>query len=309
MKKFILYVFALSSAGVLTSCSEDPQVAVNGVSYEIQSYDDYLWKEDPTDTVKVYLNAEFKECEAVTGTLELAICDDDGVIVPADMVTVFVGGEKAEDNIIRIPVVNDIVNTELGFIIGKKYLSEDADFRWHLKLLSDAHLKKVLCQDAKGVEGLVDVKDDPWIYGTDILIKNTHVANSLKVWTNIIFWVILAVLAALHILSRIIHPSVRFTRLTIDYGDAEVRYDTRGAYKVVLTDKPLKVGIFHRFFVGKVCVIRNDFWTSEVTIKKAYGQNLRITTSGDYALPDEPVRREEFVIKNEEGRSATLFTN
>jgi hypothetical protein len=32
-------------------------------------------------------------------------------------------------------------------------------------------------------------------------------------------------------------------------------------------------------------------------------------SKGDYIYPDEAVRGEEFVIKNEEGRSATLHTN
>ena len=35
----------------MTSCSEEQPAAVNGVSFEIQSYEDFLWKKDPVDTI------------------------------------------------------------------------------------------------------------------------------------------------------------------------------------------------------------------------------------------------------------------
>lgn len=308
MKKHITKIFAVLALSVAAvGCSEE-KLVVNGESYEIQTYEDFLWQKDIVDTIKFEINTEFRECEEVTKPITLALCDCNGTIVPTDVATVYVNGAKSDDNKIRITPKNGVVDTQIGIVIAHSALMEDCDFAWNLQSLEGEDGMKVL--GVRDDETEIGLAKKGVIFGTDIYVKNTHVANSLKVWTFIILWTVLAALAAAHFLSRLINRSVKFTRLTIDYGDGEIRYDTRRSYKVVLTNKPYKVSLLHRFFVGKVTVITNDFWTSELTIKKAsYGQNLMLITRGDYLLPDESVRREEFVIKNEEGRSATLFTN
>ena len=310
MKKIIFNILAsIAVCGALNSCSGEEAPVVNGASFEIQTYDDFLWDKDAVDTVKFSITADFKECDDLRKPIVLALCDNKGQIISEDLAEVYISGEKAAGNKIDIyPKAAGEQITEVGIVVNDAALAEDCTFNWHIKLCSKGQLESLSSID-KGAESLIG-EQDPYISGMDIHIKNVHVANTLKVWTNTGLIVLLIALAAAHILSRMVNGSVKFTRLIIDYGDGEIRYDgIRGAYKVVLTNQKIKVGLFHRFFVGKVYVITNEFWTSELTIKKTYGQNLMFSTKGDYILPDEAVRKEEFVIKNEEGRSATLRTN
>lgn len=316
MKRTIINVFSILACCIaFFSCSGEEERVVNGAAFEIQSYDDFLWKKDAVDTIKFDLNTTFEECADINSSIKLALCDVNGELVPEDLAVVYVNGKATRGNVIEInPQSCERTSSatidsklEIGIVVSKAALSEDCSFYWNLKSLDRDGDIKVLGENEEGQR--VDLFDGNIIYGTDICINNDHIANSVKVWSNIIFWALLAILLAWHILSRMVNPSVKFTRLTIDYGEGEIRYDTRGCYKVVLTNKSLKFGLLHRFFVGKVAVICNDFWTSEVTLKKIYGQNLMLITRGDYILPDEAIRREEFAITNEEGKKAVLFTN
>lgn len=291
----------------MTSCSEEQPAAVNGVSFEIQSYEDFLWKKDPVDTIQLFLNAEFKECEEARGSLVFLVCDSDGKKVSDDVVTVYVGGEKAENNRIVVPVKSGVIDTKIGLVISRSHLSEDVTFDWHLKLVDDGGLKKVLFKDENGALETIG-EDDPWIYGTDIFIKNTHVANSLKTYSITGFWIVLAVLVALHLLSRRINKPLRCSAVQVGYdGDSLKSHKVKGCYRVVFTNKAMKVGLLERFFKGNIAYIQHEFWTTDLIIKSTASGKLRISPNENYIYPEELMMREEFDIKNSEGRTATLF--
>lgn len=291
----------------MTSCSEKQPAVVNGVSFEIQSFDDFLWEKDPVDTISIVLNAEFKECEDACGSLAFIICDSEKNEVSADVVTVYVDGQKAENNRIDVPVDCGVVDTKIGLVVNKSQLLEDVTFDWHLKLVNDAGLKKVLFKDENNTVEIID-KEDDWIFGTDICIKNTHVANTLKTGTITGFWILLAVLVALHILSRQVNKPLKCSAVQVGYdGDSLKSNRVKGCYRVVFTNKAKKVGMFERFFKGNIAYIQNDFWTTDLIIKQTASGKLKIFPNENYVYPDEILMREEFDIKNSEGRTATLF--
>lgn len=308
MKNHITKIFAVLALSVTAvACSEEAPV-VNGESFEIQTFEDFLWHKDAVDTIKFEISTEFRECEEVTKPITLALCDCNGTIVPTDVATVFVNGVESDDNKIKITPKNGLVETQIAIVLDHSALTEDCEFSWNLQSLEGEDGIKVL--GVKDEETEIGLVKNGIIFGTDIHIKNTHVANTLKVWSITGLWIILAALIAAHILSRVINRPVKFTNVKVGYDDDQMRsYTTRGCYMVVFTNKPYKVSLFHRFFVGKVAVIKDSFWTEEVILKNLFGQNLMLRTKGDYILPDEPLRKEEFIIKNEEGRIATLRTN
>lgn len=310
MKKSIFYVLsAIVAVMTLSSCSgEDGKVVKgDGASFEIQSLDDFLWKKDIAETISFTITTNFIECDSINDAIVLALCDSKGNVIDASKVSMMVNGQKSEDNRICIPTVNGEHDTKVDLVLNKSLLNEDCVYDWYIKLISDAGLAKVFCEN-NGVTGQINV-GEPRVDDMHIRIKNDHVVNPLTVWTNLVLWIVLAALVAWHVMSRIVNPSVRFTRVTINYGDTEMKYDTRRCYKVILTNKPLKFGLFHRFFVGKVCVICNEFWDTQATLKMGYKDHLKVITKGDYDIPDEMKRKEDFVIKNEAGKKATLLTN
>ena len=99
MKNYLIAIFsALTFSLVFVSCSEDAAPIVNGESFEIESFDDYLWKTDPVDTISFEINTEFQQCDGMSNPVVLALCDKDGELVKENLATVYVNGMK-EDGI------------------------------------------------------------------------------------------------------------------------------------------------------------------------------------------------------------------
>ena len=310
MKKLLFNIVIMAVVAIMSVGCAEEVAPVNGAAFEVESYDDFLWDEYIPDTLKFTINAEFKECGAIKKPLVLALCDANGKVVPTNKAQVYVDGVPARGNKMEIEVVGeDESEIEVGIVISEELLVESAVYDWHIKLEDNAGLSQVLSKDQSGAMYSVG-ENDPWMLGMDVCVVNNRVANSLKVGFDLGLLATLAILLLIFILGRRKNPSVKFTRITIDTGDGDRVYSTQGCYKVVLTSNSnLKFGFWHWFTNGKVTVIYNEFWTSDVTIKKARGSNLIIRTAGDYILPDEPVRREEFIIKNDKGQKATLTTN
>lgn len=310
MKRLHIYykIVCLFALGLIVSGCGKEAKPIEGLSFSLESYDDFLWEQQEPDTIKVALNTEFSECDGFRKSLKLALCDYNGKVVPASDVSVFVDGVLIDRNVIEIPVVEGKHETEIGLVINRSLLMETKVYDWYLKVYDTAGLDKVLYE----YEGAVcEVSpEDSWVFGTQISVDNSHVSNPLALGTGWSVAIMLAVLLLIYLIARAKNPSVKFTYIKIDTGAGESKYSTQGCYRVVLTNNSnLKFGFWHWLSNGKVAVIYNEFWTSDVTIKKGRGANLTILTMGEYVLPDEPLRREEFVIKNANGQKATLITN
>ena len=143
MKNIFRFALTIAACSILFSCSEEKEPVVDGATFEMESYDDFWWEEFDPQPVKFVINADFKECDNHRGTLVLALCDGEqnSEIVPTDLAQVYVGGEVAEGNKIRIPASADgEVKTEVEIRINKAKLSDDVTYRWHIKLCDDAGL-------------------------------------------------------------------------------------------------------------------------------------------------------------------------
>lgn len=293
------------------SCSNESEPVVEGATFQLESYDDFLWKKYEPQVLKFVVASQFKECNNCSGSIVLALCQGDSKktsIVSTDVAQVYVNGEVAEGNKIRIPV--GAAETEVEIKLNKANLSEDVTYRWHIKLCDDAGLTKVFVEDKNGAV-MAAAENQPWIKGMDVCVKNDHVVNALKVWTMTGLWIILGIIAAIFVICRMSNLPVKFTEVKIDYGYGYERRKTRGCYKVVFTNKPYKVGLLSRIFNGKVAVIRNEFWTEPLVVKGRFGNKmgLFLLTGGDYILPDFPMRKEPFDIKKDKTHKVTIETN
>lgn len=313
MKKTFLYILSAVIAVLsFSACAGENEPIVNGASFEIQSFDNFLWKKDAVDTVKFSINTEFVECENVRRPLVLALCDSDGKIISQEKAALFVNGKKSSDNKVKVNVSNGKQIADLGVVVNAALLDDDATFNWHIMLCDDAGLSKIYSEHSDGVRSLV-LDDEKWVYGLDVQIKNKHVANSLKVWTNIIFWVILIALVTWIVLAHfVMWPSTRFSKVMIDYHDGVGPRPIRmsGCYQLVLTDNPrMKDSFLKKIFKGSCRYEVNEFWTHPVIIKNSAARNsVRVNNLRTFYLNGETLRKQEFEIINENDSKVTIIT-
>lgn len=278
MKKHITKIFAVLALSVAAvGCSEE-KLVVNGESYEIQTYEDFLWQKDIVDTIKFEINTEFRECEEVTKPITLALCDCNGTIVPTDVATVYVNGAKSDDNKIRITPKNGVVDTQIGIVIAHSALMEDCNFAWNLQSLEGEDGMKVL--GVRDDETEIGLAKKGVIFGTDIYVKNTHVANSLKVWTFIILWTVLIALATIIVLVQLFAKRFKVTHLTqifitangLRNGVMGYKAGLKGSKKIILTSNPkIKQSIWSMLFHAKTSYVYVPGWPAEIELRLSGG--------------------------------------
>lgn len=295
----------------ICSCAEEETPVVNGASFNMQSFDDFLWKKDAVDTVKFSIDTDFVECDDVRRPIVLALCDSDGQVIPGDKAELFVNGVKSTDNKVEIPVVNGKQTTNLGVVVNESLLKDDVTFNWHIMLCDDAGLSKIFSEHSGGVKSQL-LEDDKWIYGLDVQIKNEHVANTVKVWTNIIIIVVVIALVVWIALAHlVIWTSTKFSNVLIDYHDGmgQRRIRMGGCYQLVFSSQRKSDSLFTKIFKGSCKYEQHPFWTHDVIIKSgALKTSLRVMNIRPFYINGNAVRQQEFEIVNENGDKVTITT-
>ena len=313
MKKLFYSIAAVVAAAFISIGCTEEVAPVNGAAFDIESYNDFWWKKYTPDTLKFVINTEFKECSLIRRSLVLALCENDakGTIVPTDVAQVYVAGKPAEGNKITVPVLADETSEiEIGVVVAREYLAEDAVYNWHIKLCDDAGLTRVLSKDQNGAVNPVD-KSNPWMLGMDVCVNNNHVTNSLKkgVILSFLSFIIACVLWIL--LSRfVIWRSINFSKMYIDYGDGygAKPVATRGCYELICTNDPrAKDSTMSKILKGKRMYEVNDFWTEPVTIKCS-SKYIEIKGAGNYGVIGEKRKGEPFTLVNPDGKKAEIET-
>ncbi len=142
-------------------------------------------------------------------------------------------------------------------------------------------------------------------------VKKSVITNPLAVrviWLSIL---VVTIFAVWMLLSRIaIYPNVKFSKISFNYNDGAGDFMKRvgNCYKIVCTNQPKRISIFHKIFVGNIYVEVNPFWEQEMTIMSGSRNQIRLITRGDYQLPDESIRKEVFEIKNLNGQKVDIET-
>lgn len=314
MKKLFYSIAAVVAAALISIGCTEEVAPVNGAAFDIESFNDFWWKKCTPDTLKFAIKTEFKECEPIRRSIVLALCenDDKGTIVSTDVAQVYVAGKPAEGNKIIVPVLADETSEiEIGLVVAREHLAEDAVYNWHIKLCDDAGLTRVLSKDQSGAVNPVD-KNSPWMLGMDVCVNNNHVANSLKVWANTILIVLLIGIGVWIMMAHyMIWPSTKFSKVHIDYHDGTGPRPIRmgGCYQLVLTDKRKSDSILTKIFKGSCKYEQHPFWTHDVIIKNSASRtSLRVANLRTFYINGEAIRKQEFEIVNENGEKVTIIT-
>lgn len=290
MKKIVITIAIIASLGLVTACHKSIEGEEGSASFKTESFNDFLWKKQPPVEINAVINTKFDECEGVEGPLVLQLCDDDDAITPSTA-QLYVNGEKSDDNTIVINPSSQPVETAIKIVLDPSKIDKTRTFTWHLQVVDNPGLVK-LNDSAAG--------KDPWIQETTVKWTNKHIANPLRVGTDISLSTILAILIAWILLAQLVlFPKFKQTQikkifLMVEGGRKNVQgynQSVVGAKEIILTSGDKHQGFIARLFVGKVIYIRIKGLPGDISLIPGSGRyqtkssqdkkKYEVETSGD----------------------------
>lgn len=282
--KYINSILAVVSVGVLTACNESQDKLAdwgNAVYYS-----DFLWNSyEPIimeQTLELTFNDDAQRYFTGEAILELEYFDGETEKWQSaeEYMILYKNGVECEHNLLKLSVKDHEV------VVGVEFRKNAAGRNYTLQLNP---------VDKGGLDEIEQIG-----LANGFMVEKIDIMNPLAKQT---MWVIiiLSVLFVIWIvLSRIVNPYLKFSRITFDYnnGAGEISYRVGSCYKIICTNKPKKISLLHRIFIGKIHVVVNEFWDQDLVIMSGSHNNIRLISSGEYIFPEESVRKEMFVITN-----------
>ena len=292
MKKSIFFSVAILASLISFSACNNGFEGEDGIaSFETEAFNSFLWKKQAPVEIEAVINTKFDECEELDKPLVLQLCDDDSNAIPVSVAQLYVNGEKSEDNTITIDPKNNSGETEIRIVLDDSQIHDTRTFTWNLQVVDNPGLVKV--NDRA-------VGKDPWIQETTVNWKNKHVANPLRVGTDISLTTILAILVAWILLAQLIlfskfkQTQIKKIFVMVDGGRKNIQgcnQSVVGAKEIVLTPEDKNQGFIARLFLGKVVYIRIKGLPGEITLLPGSGKyqtkstqekkKFEVETSGD----------------------------
>lgn len=295
MKRLSIYCTILFAL-ILTSCNKEPGHVMGVTEY----YPSFLfYKYEPvimTQTLEFDFNEDAKRYIKSDILLEVVEKDSDGKLQSLDgKVKVYKNGQECNKTIVPVSLDEETID------LGIEFTAEaELDKYYNLYLIESG--RKQLDELI-----LIDVEDAMYV-----LKKDAN--NPLK--EGLIYGIIILLIVSVvwYILSRfILWPSTPFGRISIDYNDGMGDNTVRmyGKYELILTnDKNKKDSFFAKLFKGSRQYEYNDFWTHPITIKKGYKRGaVSVMGLRTFSLEGEKIRKETFVISNENGDEVKIITS
>lgn len=285
-------ILILLSAIIFSSCdSAHTEIADWG---KTKSYSDFGWNHYIPVKMEQTLVLDFNDDaqKFFTGNVvfELALKNDDGRLLPTQDILLYKNGVICENN--RMSINKD--DNEIIVGIEFDHNMPEGCYTLFLNPIDNGGIDRI---------EQIDLQNG-------FNVQKIEIMNPLAkktIWSAII---IVILFVGWIIVSRIVNPGLKFSRISFDYNDGtgEISHHVGNCYKIICTNKPQKISLLHRIFVGNVYVEVNEFWTSELTILCGSRDAIRLITRGDYMLPDEAVRKETFSIQDDQHRKVNIET-
>lgn len=273
MKKSILFSAAiLASLISFSACNKGFEGDDNAASFETEAFDNFLWKKQAPVEIEAVINTEFDECEGLEKPLVLQLCDDDAKAIPVSVAQLYVNGEKSEDNTITIDPKSGKEETEIKIVLDDSQIHDTRTFTWNLQVVENPGLMKVNDRS---------VGKDPWVQETTVNWKNKHVANPLRVGTDISLSTILAILLAWILLAQFVlftkfkQTQIKKIFLMVNGGRKNIQgynQSVVGAKEIILTSSDKKQGFIARLFTGKVVYIKIKGLPGDISLLPGSGR-------------------------------------
>lgn len=265
MKKSIFLSAAiLASLISFSACNKGFDGDESTASFETEAFENFLWKKQAPVEIEAVINTKFDECEALEKPLVLQLCDDDAKAIPVSVAQLYVNGEISSDNTIIIDPNRGKEETDIKIVLDDSQIHDTRTFTWNLQVVENPGLVKV--NDRA-------VGKDPWVRETTINWKNKHIANPLRVGTDISLLTILAIIAAWILLvqltiSRFKSDQIRTIKFTIEDGNPKCinskNSSLAGSKEIILTRTSAKQGFLKMLFFGKTSYVKIDELPCEV---------------------------------------------
>lgn len=293
MKNPVYIFILLLSVLMFPSC--DPTRTETADWGKTKSYSDFLWNSYTPIKMEQTLELEFNDDakKFLTGDIvfELVAKNEDGRFSPiGDVLCIYKNGELCENN--RMSIGKDDSEVVVG--IEFKRNAPEGCYTLFLNPVETAGLDRI---------ELIDLRNGFNVQKIDIM-------NPLA---QRVIWSVAAIIILFvvwTVVARMINPPLKFSRITFDYqdGTGELSHRVGNCYKIVCTNKAKRIPLLQKIFIGNVYVEVNEYWSSELTIVCGLRDRIRLLTRGDYLLPDEPVRKEAFSIRNDRQQTVTIET-
>ena len=295
MKRLSIYC-AILFALILTSCKKEPGCVIGVTEY----YPSFLFcKYEPvimTQTLEIDFNEDAKRYIKSDILLEVVEKDSDGKLQSlAGKVKVYKNGIECNKTIVPVSLDEETIDLGLEFTAEAEL---DKYYNLYLIEAGSKQLDELI---------LIDIEDALYVLKKD---ANNPLKEGLIYGTIIL----LIVTVVWYIVSRFIFwPSTPFGRVLIDYNDGvgDNTVKMYGKYELILTnDRKMKDSFFTKLFKGSRQYEYNDFWTHPITIKKGYKRGtVSVMGLRSFSLEGEKVRKETFVISNENGDEVKITTS
>jgi len=309
MKKIFFGIcLVVATCFALSSCEEGFDID-NGANFQTESFDNFLWKKQPPVKIEAEIEFDFDECEGISKPLVLQLCDDSGNPITPRVAQLYVEGQRSEDNTITIDPNGKEEDIDIEIILDDSQIHNTRTFTWNLQVVENPGLVKV--NDRKPDK-------DPWIAETTMNWKNKHVANPLRVGTDISLSTILAILVAWILLAQLIlFPKFKQTQtkrifVMIDGGRKNIvgyNSSANGSKEIVLTPEDKKQGFFGALFFGKVTYIRIKSLPGEISLTPGSGkyQTKATIDRKKYEIVTSGEMNELKTVKSLEGDASVEF--
>ncbi len=288
-------IFYITSVLILlfTSCSDG--VKDKAISWGVTDmYEDFLgWDYDTVymnQTLVLDFNDDAKRLITQPIEFEIAEKDTAGKYIPVRGIEVKKNGESCKNNCFSITTNDDSISLSIIFTTE----AEDREYKLYL---------------TEKDNGGLDVIDNE-LELDGFTVTKRSISNPLAKGLLIGIIILAIIIVTWIVVMRVfVNPNLKFSRVIVNYGDGERRVNTGGCYKLVCTNRPIKVSALEKIFVGNIAVEVNEFWTKPLTIQCGKSRRLRILGRSNYDISaDMPVRKEEMTITNSDGKSATICT-
>jgi len=290
--KYVTHFFTILLAFVLIGCDSASEGNYN--LGEQVYYKDFWFSKFVPDTLSKTLIVDFTEASRpIKLQLYKKIEGGREVAVKTSEAQLFLNSKECQSNIITLKPSKH--KARLGLVFSSQ--APKGEHTWYVKVI-----------DWGGLEQINSGTDDTlfvW-HAAKIVRMNPVKRNLIFVGSGIALLLILSV-----IISRLMYPATKFTKLTIKYPDkSEREIKMAGRYELVCTSNcRLKDSMIKRLFRGKRQFDYDDFWTHDVVIKSGNGKKVRVLNLKDFGLSGDAIRAEEFIITNNQGKNVSIETN
>ncbi len=282
------------------SCTSTGKDNILGVT---EFYEDFWWHKYDMEKAFVYdtlifdFNNDAKKCLTQPIKFQIVTKDEFDMAHPLTDIIVRKNGQECKDNIVTITTEDNEVVIGIAF-------TADAIEQLPTIYLHPINLQELGLED--GLSLTIDRNEFDLQKIGKVKIHNPLAKGSLITLIAVIIFLLTWIIIA----HLFVNPSVKFSKVLINYGDGDRSIRMDSAYELICTNKPIKVSFFKKVFVGDIKVEVNDFWEYPLTIKSGSRRNrLRLVGAAHYHINvDTTLRREPFIVTNSRGEEVTIQT-